>query len=157
MALLEDGDLHADIFTQTQREFRTAAERGRIWEDKAPGFLFRVIQRTTWRLATKRANELLATLEPTTEANVLDRVADPGWLPDDRVDRTDRIRRIQAAIRGLEPRDRELIDRRLDGESYEQIAPDLGRTVSALRKRHHDIIARLKSALADDEDPDAAA
>jgi RNA polymerase sigma factor (sigma-70 family) len=145
--MVEDYDLLADIRERAHRGFFRGVARGKVRVDKASGYLFRIVERATWRLATARAEQLLVTLAPTKEADTLDGVADPGWLPDETADRAENIRRLVAAVHALKPRDKELILRRLDDEPYEDIARDLGDSRDALKKRHHDLVARLARQL----------
>jgi len=146
-ALLEDADLYAEILATAWEQFFRAVQEGKVWTSNVSGFVFRVAQRTTWRLATARAEQLRVTFEPTTEADILEGVADPGWMPDEAADRAENIRRLVAAVHALKPRDKELILRRLEDEPYEDIARDLGDSRDALKKRHHDLVARLARQL----------
>jgi len=141
--MVEDYDLLADIRERTRRGFFRGVARGKVRVDKASRYLFRIVQRTTWRLATARAEQLLVTLAPTTEADTLDGVADSGWLPDETADRTENIRRLVAAVHALSPRDKDLLLRRLDDEPYASIARDLGNTAGYLKKRHSELMAQL--------------
>ncbi len=142
-ALREDSDLHADIRAEVGVEFFQAVERGKVWSANAEGFLFRLTQRKTWKLATVRAAELQRTLVPTTEQELLDGIASGDLLPDDAVDRDRARRRFLRAAARLATRDWLLIEGRLDGTSYEDLCRDLESTPEALRKRFHDLVLRL--------------
>lgn len=111
LALLDDLQLAEDIAATVGEEFFRAVERGKVYAgDDARGFLYRVTERRTWKVATKRAKELLRTLEPAGYGEQpVDMVADMTGSPEDLAAALELAVQVREIIVALDPIDREIL------------------------------------------------
>lgn len=150
-ALLRDYDLHAKVLDEVERDFRRAIPRGGVDRDQVGGFLNTVTQRRTWKCATRRAKEMLVTLQPLEDADdVLSSIADGDSDPEALFSRREACQLLGEALAQVSPDDQQLIDVKLAGGGYAELAAARGTTVGALKTRAHRVWQDLCCAVRND-------
>ncbi len=105
------------------------------------GWLFRV----TRNLALKRRRSS-ASQSKLVAGLPLERVADPGDSPEERMAFDQRSRRLQAVVRALKPADRQCVYLRAEGLAYRDIARALGMSLGSVSTSLTRAFSRLANA-----------
>lgn len=147
-ALLCDTQLHGDIIQEVATAYWSAADRGTIPVDASPGWVFVIVQRTTWRHATARAKSLFRCVEGAGETAAVDLVASPGDA-EDRMDAHMVAGRLAELVAALDETDQRILAAKLENE-YDELAVELGIKVGTLRTQACRICKKLREALAED-------
>ena len=106
------------------------------------GWLFRV----TRNLALKRRRSTSAVQSDVVAGFLLERIADPGESPEERMVFDQRCRRLQAVVRALKPVDRQCLYLRAEGLSYRDIARAVGMSLGSVSKSLTRAFSRLANA-----------
>lgn len=146
-ALQSDSGLYDRIYEAVVMQFARGVAAKRVWRDKVGGWLYRVTRRVTQRLATARAADLFAEIQPTaTSGDPLVHVIDNSLLPDELLQSL-RLREVAARIyASLTPDERELLGLERDRDDV-ALARLLGTTPGALRVRRCRLLARIRRSI----------
>lgn len=151
-AMAADDCLADAIVDASEAAFFVAVRRGGVYAgDQARGCLYRIVERTTWRLATKRGAVLMATVgatrrEAERREEPTDKVPSELPLPDEAVDRRDALVRLRSVLAGLTPEERDLLDAKVEGD-YAALASRLGVKVTALRTRACRLMEKIRTEI----------
>lgn len=144
LALLRDTSLHEDIAQTAAAQFFAAVERGRVPGSASTGWVFRIAQRATWRMATARATEHLQALDARYEGAD---AADLLQAPDDVEAAAGRQLGREPLLRAFATfTDAEVpfLEAKLEGEgAYARLAAELGWSVGRVRVKAHRLWKRL--------------
>jgi len=146
LALYRDEVVHEQICVRVWEQFCTAVSAGYVWRDQAGGFLATVTRRTTQRLATRRASELLAHASGDRGHGLAsDRLGDGEPLPDEQLD-TARLRAVlEHACAGLTELERSLLGLDDGMVDYAAISRATGIRVGTLRVRACRLVERIRA------------
>lgn len=153
-ALMRDGRLHAKVYRKVRREFRRGVRKGKVYRDNVGGFLNRVTQRATWKLATSRAKVYRGRLLPRRSGrDVVESIADPSESVEELLANHEARARLGRALARLPAEDRELMEAKVQRGLYEALALARGTTVGALKTRAHRVFKKLRQDVLGDDAP----
>ncbi len=166
LILVQDIELHTDIFVRVEREFRKAVPKGRVDRDHVGGWINRATQWHTWKLAVSKAKRLIREVPLCTEGtDALTRIGTTKDSPDELLADRQCAERYAGIVAKLSIEDRQLFDAKLAGKGYATLAAARGTTPAALKtevsRLCKEIVAAVQGdeaiAPVDDEDDDEAA
>jgi DNA-directed RNA polymerase specialized sigma24 family protein len=146
ICLMNDLDLHEEVLASVEAQYWLAVGQGKIWRDHVRGWICRVTQRTTRRLATSRAKILLQTACPRSNDDELN-METPGDSLEELVAKRQLSERLARALDRLPDRDRELILQGKGEERYAELAAARNTTPGALRKRACILWERIRTEI----------
>lgn len=162
-SLLEDIGLHDRIYEAVERDFRKAVGKGRVDINRVGGWLNRTTQRKTWKLATPRAKQLLREVQPYgTNTQIFERISDDCLFADELLANEEFRRRYDRIMVSLSLEDCQLLDAKVEGRGYAELAAIRGKTPGALKAKASRLCAWIRSQVLDvhenerKEDPEAA-
>lgn len=120
LALVRDRELHDDILDEVVRQYWAAVYNGKVGGEADKPLIFCIVQRTTWKRGTRRARELLNTLEPVGTSDVLTSVPSDASPVDEVVDRKAVLERLRRTLKRLSPEEQALIQAKVEG-SYDSL------------------------------------
>jgi RNA polymerase sigma factor (sigma-70 family) len=127
----DEADVYQDVCLAFWHELPRLRDRGRIGP-----WLTTVTGRRAWDTRRRLARELVGALpsDDADELSTLERIADRGPGPEERVEHDELRHAVRAAIEQLTPRWRELVEALYfgDGGSYAEIAARLGYSMNSI-------------------------
>jgi len=135
IVLISDENLHDEIVDRIEVEFWRAVERGSITSVADRPLVFRIVQCVAWRLASKRARQLLRTVRPSSEEDTTGDLPSEDPTPEETIATAEMRERLGRALANLSEADRRLLLEGKVGEGYGDLATELGVDVGTLRVR----------------------